>query len=66
LPCDLSHFTIQSFQGKVLSTNRQRDTANQNRGTDIMLRRHWLDYDSVALAALIFGLGIVELLALSI
>ena len=29
-------------------------------------RRHWLDYDSVALAALLIGLGIVEMLALSI
>ena len=28
--------------------------------------RHWLDYDPVALAALLIGLGIVELLALSI
>jgi len=28
--------------------------------------RHWLDYDSVALAALLIGLGIVEMLALSI
>jgi hypothetical protein len=29
-------------------------------------RRHWLDYDLVALTALLVGLGIVELLALSI
>jgi hypothetical protein len=28
--------------------------------------RHWLDYDFVALAALVIGLGAVELLALSI
>ena len=28
--------------------------------------RHWLDYDPIALAALLIGLGIVELLALSI
>jgi hypothetical protein len=28
--------------------------------------RHWLDYDSVALAALLVGLSIVELLVLSI
>jgi hypothetical protein len=32
----------------------------------IVLRRHWLDYDPVALAVLIIGLGIVELLAFSI
>jgi hypothetical protein len=31
-----------------------------------MLERHWLDYDTVALAVLIIGLGLVELLALSI
>ena len=28
--------------------------------------RHWLDYDSVALMAVLIGLGVVELLALSI
>jgi hypothetical protein len=29
-------------------------------------RRHWLDYDPVALAVLVIGLGMIELLALSI
>jgi hypothetical protein len=29
-------------------------------------RRHWLDYDPVALAALVVGIGIIELLALII
>jgi hypothetical protein len=28
--------------------------------------RHWLDYDSVALAVLVIGIGIVMLLALSV
>jgi hypothetical protein len=28
--------------------------------------RHWLDYDPVALAVLVIGLGLIELLALSI
>jgi hypothetical protein len=28
--------------------------------------RHWLDYDAAALAALVIGIGIVEVLALSI
>jgi hypothetical protein len=28
--------------------------------------RHWLEYDTVALAVLLIGLGVVELLALSI
>jgi hypothetical protein len=31
-----------------------------------MLRQHWLDYDAVALMVLIVGLGLVELLVLSI
>jgi hypothetical protein len=31
-----------------------------------MRGRHWLDYDGVALAVLIIGLGLVELLALAI
>jgi hypothetical protein len=29
-------------------------------------RRHLLDYDSITLAVLVFGIGIVEVLALSI
>jgi hypothetical protein len=29
-------------------------------------RRYWLDYDPVALAVLVIGIGIIELLALSI
>jgi hypothetical protein len=29
-------------------------------------RRHWLDYDPVALAVLVIGIGIIELIALSI
>jgi hypothetical protein len=28
--------------------------------------RHWLDYDSIALAVLAIGIGIVELFAFSI
>jgi len=28
-----------------------------------ILRRHWLDYDPVALAVLLVGIGMVELLA---
>ena len=31
-----------------------------------ILRRHWLDYDPVALAVLLIGIGMIELLALSI
>ena len=29
-------------------------------------RRHWLEYDPVALAVLVIGIGIIELLALII
>jgi hypothetical protein len=29
-------------------------------------REHWLDYDSIALALLVIGIGIVMLVALSI
>jgi hypothetical protein len=29
-------------------------------------RQHWLDYDPVALAVLVIGIGMIELLALSI
>jgi hypothetical protein len=34
---------------------------------DVMLSdyRHWLEYDSVALAALLAGIGFVELIVLS-
>jgi hypothetical protein len=36
-------------------------------GIDVMLSdyRHWLEYDSVALAALLVGIGFVELIVLS-
>jgi len=29
-------------------------------------RRYWIDYDPVALAVLVIGIGVIELLALSI
>ena len=28
-----------------------------------MERRHWLDYDPIALAVLVIGIGVIELLA---
>jgi hypothetical protein len=36
-------------------------------GMDVMLSdyRHWLEYDSVALAVLLVGIGFVELIVLS-
>jgi hypothetical protein len=30
------------------------------------IQRHWLDYDPVALAVLVIGIGMIELLALII
>ena len=37
-------------------------------GMDVMLfdYRHWLEYDSVALAVLLVGIGLVELIVLRI
>ena len=37
-------------------------------GMDMMLSnyRHWLEYDSVALAVLLIGIGLVELIVLRI
>ena len=32
----------------------------------LVARRHWLEYDPVALAVLVIGIGIIELLALII
>jgi hypothetical protein len=40
---------------------------NSKRGRLMYIqRRHWLDYDPVALAVLVIGIGIIELLALII
>ena len=35
-------------------------------GMDVMLYRHWLEYDLVALAVLFVGVGLVEWIVLSI
>jgi hypothetical protein len=37
-----------------------------NRATMYVQKPHWLDYDPLALAVLVIGIGIVELLALLI
>jgi hypothetical protein len=37
-----------------------------NRATTYVQKPHWLDYDPLALAVLVIGIGIVELLALII
>jgi hypothetical protein len=38
----------------------------QGSASCIYQRRHWLDYDPVALAVLVIGIGMIELLALII
>jgi hypothetical protein len=48
----------------LLSTPRKNLAFEQ--GIDTMITRHLLEYDSVALAALFIGIGVVELLVLSI
>jgi hypothetical protein len=42
--------------------------AMEKKGMDVMLfdYRHWLEYDSVALAVLLIGIGLVELIVLRI
>ena len=45
--------------------HRAKKIGRLNMGWTVM-RRHWLDYDPVALAVLIVGMGLVEVLALSI
>ena len=37
-----------------------------NRATNYVQKPHWLDYDPLALAVLVIGIGIIELLALII
>src|SRR5262249_26649081 len=44
----------------------QLETGNRERATMYVQRPHWLEYDPVALAVLVIGIGIIELLALII
>jgi len=44
----------------------QLETGNRSRATMYVQKPHWLDYDPVALAVLVIGIGIIELLALII
>src|SRR5262249_25081023 len=44
----------------------QLETGNRYRAAMYVQRPHWLDYDPVALAVLVIGIGIIELLALII
>jgi hypothetical protein len=42
------------------------ETGLSSRRTMYLPRRHWLEYDPVALAVLVIGIAIIELLALII
>jgi hypothetical protein len=44
----------------------QLETVNRYRATIYVQRPHWLDYDPVALAMLVIGIGIIELFVLII
>ena len=44
----------------------QLETGERYRATMYVQRPHWLDYDPLALAVLVIGIGIIELLALII
>ena len=44
----------------------QLETGNRSRATMYVEKPHWLDYDPVALAVLVIGIGTIELLALII
>jgi hypothetical protein len=44
----------------------QLETENRSRAAMYEQRPHWLDYDPVALAVLVIGIGVIELLALII
>jgi hypothetical protein len=61
--CD-GHHILRRGAARILAlikvaSNRVRDTMRTH-------GRHWLEYDPVALAVLVIGIGIVELLVLSI
>ena len=44
----------------------QLETGNRYSATTYVQRPHWLDYDPLAVAVLVIGIGIIELLALII
>jgi hypothetical protein len=52
---------VETFETKKTGTDLQ--PFSESRAMNIQ-RRHWLDYDPVALAALVIGMGMIELLAL--
>ena len=54
---------VNSWLGRA-SILEPKKLGRSKHGMDVM-RKHWLDYDSVALAVLLIGMGLIELLALS-
>ena len=54
-----------SLHSSSSSKRRDKKTHDLGRRWRIMYiqRRHWLDYDPVALAVLVIGIGMIELLA---
>jgi hypothetical protein len=54
------------MEAKCRSISRLKKKMTFEQRLDVMHTdiRHWLEYDSVALAALFIGLGVVELLVL--
>ena len=66
---DISLHLSSSSKGRDRKTHDLgRTDVNRITGWRIMYiqRRHWLDYDPVALVALVIGIGMIELLALII
>jgi hypothetical protein len=55
---------LKQGRGKHTLEPKKNWASEQRKGT--MIGRHWLDYDHVALAVLVIGLGIVELVAFGI
>ena len=55
---------LKQGRGKHTLEPKKNWASEQRKCT--MIGRHWLDYDHVALAVLIIGLGIVELVAFGI
>jgi hypothetical protein len=59
----------KEFQCFVMHLNQFACRTTNRVGTGrraMQTKRHWLDYDPVALAVLVIGIGAIELLALSI
>jgi hypothetical protein len=58
----LGDFRVARFEPSC----RLTPLINREQGRLLMPKRYWLDYDPVAFAVLVIGIGMIELLALSI